>query len=68
MEMCTACSQMKGRLLNVYKHSGLQQTGTHCFRILNRPVRVEHYRCRICGSGWDYTDDARDFRAGWRPV
>lgn len=49
-------------------HDQLQRAGTCCYRAMNRAVTVEHFRCRICGSRWEYTSDVKDFRAGWRAI
>lgn len=68
MPMCTACSEIDRRTLDARKHDQLQPTETLCYRAVNRAITIERYRCRICGSRWEYTNDIKDLRAGWRTI
>lgn len=68
MAMCTSCSEMSTRLLDAAGHEQLQRAGACCYRVINRVVTVEQFRCRTCASHWEYTNDVKDFRAGWRRI
>lgn len=68
MTMCNQCNELRRRPLDAPKHGQLQPAGTCCYRAMNCVITVEHFRCRVCVTRWEYICDVRDFRAGWRAI
>lgn len=68
MIMCIQCNELRRRPLDAPKHGQLQLAGMRCYRTMNCVITVEHFRCRICVTRWEYICDVRDLRAGWRVI
>lgn len=66
--MCPACSAIAQHQRNAKGHAHLHQEGKtrkSVSAIGQARIKITHFRCKVCGTKWQYEDDKNDDHAGW---
>ena len=66
--MCPLCGAIPRDKRGAPGHDKLYQEGTPTrgrTPIGQAKITITHYRCKVCGTKWQYENDKNDQNAGW---